>query len=152
MNSSKALGKFEYRPIESPDQLRMLWLLPGSFNDAIQIRLCHRPLSTLRKCEALSYEWGSPTRDYEIYCEGQTLKVTGNLLAAMRRMRSTTSKPARKKLKGRMPGRAQLLWIDAICINQDDMAERSEQVKLMTEIYRNAKRVLIWLGEEPIGI
>jgi hypothetical protein len=41
-----------------------------------------------------------------------------------------------------------ILWIDAICINQDNLSERSEEVAKMGEIYRNAQRVVIWLGEQ----
>jgi hypothetical protein len=41
------------------------------------------------------------------------------------------------------------LWVDALCINQEDIIERSEQVKLMANIYRNTARTLVWIGEEP---
>jgi hypothetical protein len=40
------------------------------------------------------------------------------------------------------------LWIDAICINQKDTAERNEQVKQMGKIYKFAERVIVWLGPE----
>jgi hypothetical protein len=40
------------------------------------------------------------------------------------------------------------LWVDALCINQDDIPERSEQVNKMGSIYTNARRVVLWLGEE----
>lgn len=40
------------------------------------------------------------------------------------------------------------LWVDAICINQADVRERSEQVAIMRDIYQHAERVLVWLGEE----
>jgi len=40
------------------------------------------------------------------------------------------------------------VWIDAICINQDNLDERSQQVSLMTDIYSKARRVIIWLGED----
>jgi hypothetical protein len=39
------------------------------------------------------------------------------------------------------------LWIDALCINQEDIAERNVQVQRMGNIYQTAKGVLIWLGE-----
>ena len=42
--------------------------------------------------------------------------------------------------------RIRTLWIDAICINQQDLRERSSQVKIMGDIYRLADRVVIWLG------
>ena len=43
-------------------------------------------------------------------------------------------------------------WIDQICINQDDLIERSDQVRIMDKIYKKAKMVLIWLGREPTMI
>jgi len=39
-----------------------------------------------------------------------------------------------------------LLWIDAICINQENSLEKGHQIKLMGQIYKNASRVLVWLG------
>ncbi|KAH9208645.1 heterokaryon incompatibility protein-domain-containing protein, partial [Leptodontidium sp. 2 PMI_412] len=128
--------KYQYRPIGLPYELRMLELLPGYGDEPVQIRLLHHPLSSLPECEALSYEWGSPERDHEIFCEGKVLKVTSNLLAALKRSRPS-GQPVQKP---------RLLWIDALCINQEDIDERSEQVKLMTEIYRNVGRTLVWIG------
>lgn len=37
-------------------------------------------------------------------------------------------------------------WIDAICINQSNVAERSQQVAMMSLIYTKAANVLLWLG------
>ncbi|KAF5541755.1 heterokaryon incompatibility 6 OR allele [Fusarium mexicanum] len=45
-------------------------------------------------------------------------------------------------------GRGVSLWIDAICINQDDIAERNSQVAMMSQIYGSARCVVAWLGEE----
>ena len=41
------------------------------------------------------------------------------------------------------------MWIDAICINQDDSADKEQQVKLMRDIYGSATRALVWLGDAP---
>jgi hypothetical protein len=41
---------------------------------------------------------------------------------------------------------SRFLWVDAICINQTDNSERSQQVRSMAKIYEDAKRVLSWLG------
>ena len=119
----------------------MLKLFPGLDSDPIRISLVHRPLSSLPECEALSYEWGSPTGNHEIVCKGKTLMVTTNLLAALKRLW-----PRKSVLLSSEP---RVLWIDALCINQEDIDERFDQVKLMADIYRNAKRTLIWIGEAP---
>lgn len=37
-------------------------------------------------------------------------------------------------------------WIDAVCINQQDVAERTEQVRVMSETYGNASMVASWIG------
>jgi hypothetical protein len=50
--------------------------------------------------------------------------------------------------KLRVPDENQLLWIDAIYVNQEDLDERSEQVGLMRDIYRNVVAVLCAIGDE----
>jgi len=60
------------------------------------------------------------------------LQITNNLAVALRHLR------LRKK--------SRTLWVDAICINQDDPVERSAEVLEMGSIYRNAQQVVIWLG------
>ncbi|POS79977.1 hypothetical protein DHEL01_v201619 [Diaporthe helianthi] len=87
--------------------------------------------------EALSYVWGSTENRQTIHVqesEGEHRKflVTENLAQALRHLRSTIAK--------------RTLWIDAICINQEDMEERNTQVQRMTSIYRLAYRVVVWLG------
>jgi hypothetical protein len=62
-----------------------------------------------------------------------TLQVGQNLWSALRYIRR--------------PEKSRVIWIDAICINQnDDDDERGEQVKRMADIYRWASRVVVWLG------
>ncbi|KAF8859326.1 heterokaryon incompatibility, partial [Acephala macrosclerotiorum] len=84
--------------------------------------------------EALSYVWGESDPPCWILCNGQRKSVTPNLGAALRRLRY--------KEKWR------LVWIDAICVNQEDLDERSQQVMLMRNIYSPARRVIVWLGED----
>jgi hypothetical protein len=40
------------------------------------------------------------------------------------------------------------MWIDAVCIDQGNNEEKTQQVGIMKEIYRCATQVLIWLGKE----
>jgi hypothetical protein len=89
------------------------------------------------KYEALSYTWGGEDNKKVINLDGQDFKTFQNLEAALHRLR--------KKSKMRT------LWIDAICINQDDIKERGEQVVQMRQIYEQAEQVLIWLGEPGDG-
>jgi hypothetical protein len=83
---------------------------------------------------AVSYEWGSIVREHEIFCNDRVLKVTANLSLLLSKFRTSDA--------------SQVLWIDAICINQDDLDERSQQVLLMGKIYKNAAVVLMWIGDQ----
>ena len=47
----------------------------------------------------------------------------------------------------RLKDKARTIWVDALCINQEDISERNEQVLIMNRIYREATKVLIYLGE-----
>ena len=82
---------------------------------------------------ALSYVWGDATDQEIISCDGRSLPITRNLHAALCQLRSK--------------GYDWLLWIDAICINQQDNVEKTAQVQLMHTIFTKADMVLIWLGE-----
>ena len=126
--------RYQHRPLEHPDSIRLLHLQPGLFEDEIQIELREVTLSQQLRYEALSYVWGSPTADDPISCHGEELFVTANCVAATRRLRH------RKKHR--------TLWIDAICINQNSTNERNHQVRLMGNVYSKATRAIIWLGEE----
>lgn len=85
--------------------------------------------------EALSYAWEAPTMSEHIYLHGQELKVTMSAVVALRALRFV-DKP-------------RTIWIDAICIDQSNLDERSAQVKLMGLIYQKAESVRVWLGLEP---
>jgi len=86
--------------------------------------------------EAISYVWGDCTNPVFVICDtqGGMLRVPPNLKAAL--------------LRFRIADKPRTLWMDSICINQDDLTERSNHVRLMGPIYKKASTVLIWLGEE----
>ncbi|KAF5604246.1 integral membrane protein [Fusarium pseudoanthophilum] len=88
--------------------------------------------------EALSYAWGSSEDQATIAVNKTTLQVTQNLKDALTYLRHD-SKP-------RSP------WIDAICINQSNVDERSSQVRLMGRLYSSTSCVISWLGleDDPI--
>jgi hypothetical protein len=78
-----------------------------------------------------------------VIIEGHQFPVTENLESALQQLRNI-------KMTGNAPSvvTRSFWWIDAICINQDDVLERNQQVNLMTRIYRKAAGVHIWLGEQ----
>ncbi|KAJ4287325.1 Folylpolyglutamate synthetase [Kalmusia sp. IMI 367209] len=82
---------------------------------------------------ALSYVWGTETVGMKtIKVNGASFSVGANLESALRHMQYRDIAPA--------------IWIDAICINQQDLAEKNEQIPKMRAIYSGARNVLIWLG------
>jgi len=83
---------------------------------------------------ALSYEWGDLSNEKEIILQGQRFPVRENLWCALLHLRTETQ--------------PQVLWVDAICIDQRNACERSHQVGFMKDIYEKAVRVRVWLGKE----
>jgi Heterokaryon incompatibility protein (HET) len=81
---------------------------------------------------ALSYAWGDPGSTLDFSCSGDVLCVHENLADFLRLASEKYHHPP--------------IWIDAICINQDDDNEKNHQIPLMGKIYSNATQVLVWLG------
>ncbi|KAF1980949.1 heterokaryon incompatibility, partial [Aulographum hederae CBS 113979] len=83
---------------------------------------------------AVSYVWGDPKPEKVILVNDHLFAITWNLAVALIRLTRTAYVPLR-------------LWVDAVCINQQDIDERSSQVQLMSQIYRRAEQVTCCLGE-----
>jgi hypothetical protein len=169
------MNRYQYQPLDTAkDEIRLIRLLPGSFSDDIEIEIFHTRLRSNKKdeenepgkkrsksrkiwdsimhskkledalsYEALSYVWGS--EDNPSFVSVRNIKqstqprswqlpVTRNLGEALRYLRKEDE--------------ARILWVDAVCINQQDLGERSAQVSKMGDIYRNAAQVDVWLGTE----
>ncbi|KAH8665950.1 heterokaryon incompatibility protein-domain-containing protein [Tricladium varicosporioides] len=132
------MNDYQYSPLNgATGEIRLLTLLPGRFSSKIRIAL-DTALCTeteVPEFEALSYTWGSKADLVDIYIgDNRRLAVTQNLAEALRYLRHKKT--------------PRTLWIDAICINQQDVSERSKQVKRMDDIYLKATRVVVWLGPE----
>ncbi len=162
--------RYPYSPLKASEhQIRLLTLFPGEFpspNEAappIEIqfqiisfeaarsqvrpraRYSWRNIKRLVKpvrrpeYEALSYTWGEERSPTPVFVNSngskrKFIEVTQNLATALIYLRHKSE--------------ARILWIDALCINQEDMKERSSQVARMADIYRLANRVVVWLGPE----
>jgi len=117
-------------------EIRLLRVFPAFRHSApivCDIRSCTLDLASSHAYRALSYAWGHPEAEKrEITLEGSTLMVQPNLESALRHLRSKVF--------------PLIIWVDAVCINQSDLKERSQQVMLMREIYLSATIVNVWLG------
>ncbi|RYP11466.1 hypothetical protein DL765_007775 [Monosporascus sp. GIB2] len=124
-------------PIRQRTELRILHLRAGRYSDDIVCDISTQDLSSSPQYEALSYTWatesGDTTKCKTISLSGMPFQVTQNCENALRRVRHLNS--------------VRHIWIDAICIDQYDTAERGHQVQLMHRIYAEATRVLIYIGE-----
>ena len=123
-----------YEPLTSPHAYRLLMLHPGQGKEPLVTHLINASLDVRWFAwTALSYTWGEPKHRGNILCNQRQITITANLHSALRRLRLTDS--------------TLLLWIDAVCINQDDNAEKAVQVSLMQRIYRQANLVIVDLGD-----
>jgi hypothetical protein len=147
--------QYSYAPLDSSGaQIRLLKvafdvkLAMGHKNGnglAVSMETYYLPTSTLSRTQrivrsvrlppyyALSYAWGDLARSHEIRIDGKWLNITENLYNGIRDLQRNAIGVI-------------YIWADAICINQDDLAERSSQLLLMREIYHTAADVQIWLG------
>jgi hypothetical protein len=123
----------EYSPLDTDaNEIRLLTLLSNDENDRIYCTLKHISLINPPEYVALSYRWGDPSITKEISINGALVQVTSNLESALRHLFC----------------HYKCLWVDAICINQQDKAERSQQLLWMGSIYRRAEKVAAWIGQE----
>ncbi|KAK6433325.1 Ubiquitin-like protein [Oleoguttula sp. CCFEE 5521] len=131
-----------YRPLDSSErQIRLLELLSGEHSAALRANLSVISLDARHKSayETISYVWGPPVKSAAIDIAGVRLPIPEATAAVLRRVRQSD--------------RGRLLWIDAVCINQDDINERSDQVGLMRYIYSGSTQNLIHLtDDEDMGI
>ncbi|KAI9706846.1 MAG: hypothetical protein M1820_004625 [Bogoriella megaspora] len=140
------MSLYQYTPLQKPDQqIRLLTLLPGSFDEEVHAVLQVRDFiasdAESVEFEALSYVWGSSEESKGLQVhdeahgpEGARLFVTQNLVECLRYLRDEAKE--------------RVLWIDAISINQQDNIERGQQVARIAGIYKKAKHLVIWLGVE----
>ncbi|MCJ1358202.1 MAG: hypothetical protein MMC33_008201 [Icmadophila ericetorum] len=126
---------FKYETLKS-NEIRLLRLLPG---EDLAADLEHVDLNSVSEYIVLSYTWdkaGSsvPAASYSIVVNDKRLSIRQNLFDAL------------THIAWRVLEKKCLLWIDAICINQEDHQERNEQIQHMKYIFESAYLVYGWLG------
>ncbi|CAN9277835.1 unnamed protein product [Alternaria alternata] len=123
-----------YSQLPHQRAIRLLRIKSGTGDDGIQITLETFDLDSKTQFTALSYVWGDEKSPCKITCDGHKKPVRRNLWGVLSQLR-----------KQRFDS---LLWVDAICINQNDKEEKSFQVAMMRDIYKRAAKVIFWLGEQ----
>lgn len=131
MESFKGISP--HRPIVSGSEIRVVILHPGNFGDPIACHLEHIQLIPDSDYEAMSYVWGDATVTKPITLDGRVYPVTTNLYTGLQFLRFKEN-PRR-------------LWIDSLCINQTDKAERTSEIQRMRDIYQCARQVVVWVGD-----
>ncbi|KAK2616025.1 hypothetical protein N8I77_002744 [Diaporthe amygdali] len=127
-----------YEPLSHPDSIRILTVFEcDNEQDDIEGYISEVRLSDSRNDDegytALSYAWGDRKFTHEIWIGDQRLLIGANLDSALRHLRLQDG-PIR-------------LWVDAVCMNLEDLDERNHQVQQMRNIFSAACETIIWLGE-----
>jgi hypothetical protein len=103
-----------YQTLADVDEIRLLHLQPGATNEPLICQLLNSTLFDKPQYEALSYMWGRKESPLQIELSGSIVEVRNNLWQALNHLRHAQT--------------TRILWIDALCINQDDANERNHQV------------------------
>ncbi|KAJ0382022.1 hypothetical protein COL922a_013371 [Colletotrichum nupharicola] len=138
-----------YKALDPEDkQIRLIRVDSGLETAQMTVTLEVTSLKKEPSFTALSYVWGDPTITEEISVNGHTSRVTDNLAAALRHIfkQQEVITNAQQQQSGRTVQRISRLWADALCINQNGIEERNQQVAMMGELYSSASVVLSWLS------
>jgi hypothetical protein len=138
-----------YKPLDATqDSIRLVYIHPADDPDApIQCTISEAKFSERPQYEALSYMWGDEAVQRPIFVNGHQLQITQNLFDALHFLR-LRQRASNGSAAAGLPSLR--YWIDAICINQNDVHEKNKQIPIMPHIYFRAKTVLVWLGKKQV--
>ena len=120
--------EYRYRPL-LPHDIRLL-----SFSTGLEeLHIIHTNLNTAPTYTSVSYSWNDQQRDHDIHVDSHKLKIIENLRIGLPHLIKKAS--------------TQFLWVDEICIDQENEEEKAVQVPLMEEIYTRCQECLVWLGD-----
>ena len=128
--------QYGYNPLPDQSSIRILILEPGEKKEPLSGRLEFVHADCAGSYEPISYVWGPPDLNHEIFISfggvKRPIKLTSSLYEGLKRIRLRYSK--------------RRVWADQICINQRNLIERRQQIQFMNRIFKNADHVLVWLG------
>lgn len=123
---------YQYRELEVLE-FRLVRIFPER-KTMIKCQIIHASLDGPPNYVAISYAWGDAGNTRKIELEGSLVPISVSLYGALDAIRQKSE--------------SVLAWVDALCIDQSNKDERTQQVQLMTSIYSTAESVAIWLGPE----
>lgn len=126
---------YTYSLLHSGNEIRLLRLSGKVWGPQIQGKLVHTQIDKLPSYECISHRWGDSTEQRQIVLNGQTLNVSPSVHNILCQRRAFFW--------------SRLIWVDSVCINQEDPKEKSHQVRKMQTIYAKAARVTVCLGDSP---
>jgi Heterokaryon incompatibility protein (HET) len=126
--SECSLPEYIYQPL-LPQQIRLVHVTKESSD----LSIVHTNISSAPPYTAVSYTWNHESPEKYFLIDGSRLKVIPNIVTALPHLTRNTN--------------TNYLWIDGICINQEDEAEKEVQIPLMGDIYTLCSSCLIWLGD-----
>ncbi len=147
LDKSKELrqaSRFRYEPLPDDQSFRLLILEPGERHESLRgtLKVISLRSSDFGSHETISYVWGNGTGVQQILiCDRgieRAVKLTANLYEGLVRLR--------------LPDVKRIIWVDQICIDQENLKERGHQVQFMNQLYRDAEHVLVWLGPDTEGV
>ena len=123
-----------YQDLRQGD-FRLLTVIKGAHDRDLRFQFIQAVPSQTQQYTAVSYTWGNDTQTETIHVDGEPFHIRPNLWACLYTLRRHCW---------------QYIWADAVCINQDDVTEKNQQVRMMDQIYQNATAVSVWLGLVPL--
>jgi Heterokaryon incompatibility protein (HET) len=135
INSKSApRSRYQYTNLQNERNIRLLAVYQDEDGNLIG-ELISKPLDTAKGFTAISYTWGEEKETHELSINGHKHLISRNAHEILHYFATSVDNS--------------LLWIDTICVDQNDDKDKSQQVRLMREIYNKAARVVIWLGSPP---
>ncbi|KAI1119384.1 HET-domain-containing protein [Nemania sp. NC0429] len=133
-------GMYRYQALnDERQQIRLVKLEKRPSGHPPRCSIHAFDLASAPKYIALSYTWGPPDPSHQIYVDEKTFRVRKNLYNFLCSFQTGSA----------VKTDITYVYIDQICINQDDVQERNSQVRLMSDIYTQSSLVVVWLGSDP---
>lgn len=131
---------YQYEPLDDGETtLRLCRIIDQGAEEPscpLRIEMILTSFENIPAYAAVSYRWGDPTSTQRVPCDGKWLDVTQHLYSCMSSIAKRECGPLTEY---------EYWWIDQICINQTDDAEKSQQVKRMKRIYSCSSLTFVWL-------